>query len=199
VAGVCCGDADVPEHAWEGVLRQYCPAAWRLLAEAEVSFAEWNTGRCEVVLAARVGATANRELGYEVFAVLDVPAAVATVVAALGAVPEFSDADVSATGDVVDAATGRPRLLADKCVTCIYRPGNLMHLNPGRREQMERDANARGSWIVCHRTLPISGIPVGRQGLCRGYWDVNKHHSAGCRLAQHYGGPVEVPEPPTKD
>lgn len=98
-------------------------------------------------------------------------------------------------GDVVDRDTGVPRVLSEKCNTCIYRPGNLMYLHKGRREQMERDSNDNGSWIVCHSTLPAAGQPVGTQAICRGFWDVNKFNSLGCRLALLFGGPVEVEGP----
>jgi hypothetical protein len=106
--------------------------------------------------------------------------------------PEHDD---PGTGDVVDPATGRPRVLDRKCATCIYRPGNLMHLQPGRREDTENTANERGTWIVCHATLPATGHPHGTQAICRGYWDVHQRNSAGCRLATFFGGPVEVPAP----
>lgn len=90
VAALCCGSADVPERVWPAVLRLYCPQAWALLAEAQVSFDEWNTGRTDAVLSSEVAATANSELdGYAVFASLDVPVAVAEVVAGLGQVPKF--------------------------------------------------------------------------------------------------------------
>lgn len=98
-------------------------------------------------------------------------------------------------GDVVDRDQGVPRVLSEKCNTCIYRPGNLMHLREGRKEEMERGSLERDSWIVCHKTLPASGQPVGTQAICRGYWDVNKFNSLGCRLVLMFGGPVEVEEP----
>lgn len=90
VAALHCGHTDVPERVWPQVLRLYCPAACRLLTDAGISFEQWNLGRCDAVLCARVAATANAELGgYAVFAVMDVPAAVAEVVATLGSVPTF--------------------------------------------------------------------------------------------------------------
>ncbi len=90
VAALHCGPDDVPERMWPEVMRLYCPTAWRMLADAGVSFEDWNRGRCDAVLASRVGATANTELGgYAVFAVMDLPAVTAAVVAALGSVPTF--------------------------------------------------------------------------------------------------------------
>lgn len=91
VAALHCGQTDVPEHVWPEVMRLYCPRAWRMLAEAGISFEQWNLGRCEALLCSRVAATANTELGgYAVFAVLDVPAAVAEVIGTLGGVPTFT-------------------------------------------------------------------------------------------------------------
>ena len=92
VSALCCAEHDVPEHVWPQAMRVHCPKAWRVLADAGISFEQWNAGRCDAVLSSRIGATANNELGgYEVFAVMDVPAAVASVVDALGAVPVFTD------------------------------------------------------------------------------------------------------------
>lgn len=106
-----------------------------------------------------------------------------------------TDATASPVGDVVDHSSGLPRVLDRKCETCIFRPANLMHLDPGRREEMVRAALRRGSWIVCHATLPAAGIPIGEQAICRGFWDVHARDSFGCRLAVAFGGPVFVPPP----
>jgi hypothetical protein len=91
VAALHCGHTDVPERVWPEVMRRYCPTAWSLLAEAGISFEQWNLGRCDAVLCSRVAHTANTELGgYAVFAVMDIPAAVAEVVATLGEIPTFT-------------------------------------------------------------------------------------------------------------
>ncbi|MEV6639653.1 hypothetical protein [Amycolatopsis sp. NPDC051371] len=111
----------------------------------------------------------------------------------------MTDAQASRCGDVVDPATGLPRTLEDKCPTCIFRPGNLMHLTEGAREDMVRAALERGSWIVCHTTLPDAGIPIGQQAICRGFWDVHARDSLGCRLAVAFDGPVLVPLPAVPD
>ncbi|MFI5593673.1 hypothetical protein ACIA5G_52225 [Amycolatopsis sp. NPDC051758] len=113
--------------------------------------------------------------------------------------PMAVDGDASRCGDVVDGATGLPRTLEGKCLTCIFRPGNLMHLDEGAREDMVRAALGRGSWIVCHTTLPDAGIPTGQQAICRGFWDVHAPDSFGCRLAIAFGGPVVVPLPDLAD
>lgn len=56
------------------------------------------------------------------------------------------------------------------CNTCIFRPGNLMDLEPGRVDQMIRDAVAKEGTIPCHKTLDQ------RHGaICRGFFDNHKH------------------------
>lgn len=98
-------------------------------------------------------------------------------------------------GDVRDPASGLPRVLGFKCGTCIFRPGNLMHLPPGYRDQLVDGALARDSWIVCHATLPDTGHPHGTQAICRGFWDLHARDSLGCRLATAFGGPIHTPPP----
>lgn len=39
------------------------------------------------------------------------------------------------------------------CSTCIFRKGNLMHLQPGRVREMVNEARRNDGTIVCHKTL----------------------------------------------
>lgn len=55
--------------------------------------------------------------------------------------------------DVADPATWSVRVCADRCTTCIFRPGNLMSLEPGRVASMLKEAVADEGHIVCHKTL----------------------------------------------
>ena len=59
-----------------------------------------------------------------------------------------------------------------KCSTCIYRPGNLMHLDPDRKDSMQAEAIRDGGVIPCHQT--ILGARE-QQSVCRGFFDVAKH------------------------
>lgn len=95
--------------------------------------------------------------------------------------------------NAVDQETGIPRALSRKCSTCIYRPGNLMDLAAGRREEMADRAAEEDSAIVCHSTLP----PEPEQAICKGYWDVpaDRDRSWRMRLLRSWGGPTWV-EPP---
>ena len=64
------------------------------------------------------------------------------------------------------ARPGEIRLCAHMCDTCIFRPGNLMHLSPGRVTRMVDDARAAEGHIVCHKTLDTDA-----PAICRGYAD----------------------------
>lgn len=76
----------------------------------------------------------------------------------------------------VDKRTGTVRLKATKCDTCIFRPGNLMHLRPGRLRLMVSRAAAHQGYITCHDTLGR-----GQQGaICRGFADGPAKRN-GCR------------------
>lgn len=58
------------------------------------------------------------------------------------------------------------RVMAERCSTCIFRPGNLMHLQPGRlREMVERVREIEGV-IPCHETL---GDDL--HAVCRGQFE----------------------------
>jgi hypothetical protein len=105
------------------------------------------------------------------------------------------DEDEGSTGSVVgpDGA----RLCARKCDTCIFRPGNLMHLRRGRVQEMVRDSLAAGSFITCHSTLPGTGAPVP-PAICRGFFDAHGPRSNVIRIFGRIGGFDEV-DPPSKD
>jgi hypothetical protein len=87
-----------------------------------------------------------------------------------------------------------PRLCAEKCSTCIFRPGNLMHLQPGRVRQMVRDTLAAGSYITCHATLPYADTG-SEPAICRGFYDAHGPRSNLIRIWGRLGGFDEI-EPP---
>jgi hypothetical protein len=75
------------------------------------------------------------------------------------------DDDEWGTGaHIFDVHTGTVRICADLCTTCIYRPGNLMSLAPGRVKEMTDGALADEGHIVCHKTL---GTP--EPAICAGF------------------------------
>ena len=75
----------------------------------------------------------------------------------------------------------RVHVMAIKCSTCIYRPGNLMQLNPGRKDSMEAEAVEGGGVIPCHKTLG------GGESICRGYFDTQKHNVGLLSVAERIG------------
>lgn len=60
------------------------------------------------------------------------------------------------------------RVLTEQCETCIFRPGNLMHLNPGRLAGMVADVKTKGGYVTCHETL---NRPLRQRAICRGSFD----------------------------
>lgn len=87
------------------------------------------------------------------------------------------------THNIVDE-TG-VRVMKDRCPTCIFRPGNAMHLNRGVVRDMVDEANAddAGS-IVCHDTLDDE-----KQAVCRGFFD--RHATPLLQIAERMGFIVE--------
>jgi hypothetical protein len=67
---------------------------------------------------------------------------------------------------------GKVHVMERKCDTCIYRPGNLMHLEPGRKDTMQADAIRDQGVIPCHQTIHGSRK---HESVCRGFFDVAKH------------------------
>lgn len=63
-------------------------------------------------------------------------------------------------------ANGRVHVLEDRCSTCIFRPGNLMHLDSGRLRELVQSTvdGGDGSTIVCHQTLDAD-----QNAVCRGW------------------------------
>lgn len=57
---------------------------------------------------------------------------------------------------------GRVHVRARRCPTCVFRHGNLMHL-----DGMIAEAEANESAIICHDTLD------GDNAVCRGFFDLH--------------------------
>ena len=56
---------------------------------------------------------------------------------------------------VGDPESMRTRLLKRMCDTCVFRPGNPMHLRQGRLLDLVEEAREAESYIVCHNSLPV--------------------------------------------
>ena len=73
---------------------------------------------------------------------------------------------------------GLVHVMKRQCDTCIFRPGNLMHLEPGRVEQMVEEATPDGC-IPCHKTTHGA---KEQEAVCRGFYD--KHRTWVLQLAR---------------
>lgn len=83
------------------------------------------------------------------------------------------------------AVDGYVRVCAEMCPTCIFRPGNVMHLQPGRVRQMVDQAKNSESAIICHHSLDK------RLGaVCRGFYD--RYPTQPLQIAQRLGRVKEV-------
>lgn len=72
---------------------------------------------------------------------------------------------------------GRIHVCAEMCKTCVFRPGNRMHLDGGRLKGMVDASLENDSAIVCHSTLN------GAHAVCRGFFD--RHQTTPLQLAEH--------------
>lgn len=77
------------------------------------------------------------------------------------------------------------RVMADRCSTCIFRPGNLMSLTPGRVAEMSREAIGKGGVIVCHDTLDDD-----LQAVCAGFDERWVDHVPLLQIAHRVGAVV---------
>ena len=77
---------------------------------------------------------------------------------------------------------GRVHVMAEMCATCVFRPGNLVGLRPGRLAGMVRDAIVDESTIVCHSTLYRD---VVAHAACRGFFD--RHATQPLQVAERLG------------
>lgn len=74
---------------------------------------------------------------------------------------------------------GKVHVCRVMCKTCIFRPGNLMSLVPGRVKSMVAQAVKADSCILCHDTLD------GKQAVCRGFFD--KYPTQPLQVAERLG------------
>jgi hypothetical protein len=69
------------------------------------------------------------------------------------------------------------------CETCVFRPGNLMRLQPGRLRGMVSDALRDDTAIICHETLEAWDGEGDAEAICRGFFDRHADASFPIRLA----------------
>jgi hypothetical protein len=98
---------------------------------------------------------------------------------------------------VGDPVVGKSRLLSRQCQTCIFKPGNPMHLDPGRLRDLVAAAHAEGGYVICHDTLPHYKHPDAKPAICRGFAD--RYHTIQLQVMQRLWGFVEVEPPGDRD
>ncbi|MEV0360671.1 hypothetical protein AB0H71_31905 [Nocardia sp. NPDC050697] len=74
------------------------------------------------------------------------------------------------------AADGQIRVCRRRCSTCIFEPGNLKDLRPGRVAELVRETLSSEGHIVCHSTLDSHGA------ICRGFADNPLAHDRSLAL-----------------
>lgn len=71
------------------------------------------------------------------------------------------------------------RVLRERCSTCVFRPGNLMDLNPGRLADLTASTDDADTNVVCHKTLGGDGA------FCRG--SVDRRPGRAMQIAERLG------------
>ncbi|MFV2103154.1 hypothetical protein [Micromonospora sp. LOL_024] len=103
------------------------------------------------------------------------------------------DTDRSPRLNVGDPELRKTRRLARECDTCIFKPGNPMHLDPGRLKQMVIEARGGAGYIICHSTLPYAGNPSAEPAICRGFAD--RYSTQALQVIERLFGFIEVDPP----
>lgn len=85
---------------------------------------------------------------------------------------------------------GKVHVVSEMCSTCVFRPGNLMTLQPGRLKGMVEGSIAGGAAITCHKTLYGQ---AEQEATCRGFFDRYADRVLALRLARDSAIIEEVP------
>lgn len=88
------------------------------------------------------------------------------------------------------------RVCAEQCATCIFKPGNLMHLREGRLKEHVAGALKADGVALCHEVnfgaRKYAG-PRARAAVCRGFYD--RYDTTPLQLARRleemFGGVIE--------
>lgn len=84
---------------------------------------------------------------------------------------------------------GKVHIMAERCETCIFRPGNPMHLKPGRVKEMVTESIDDAGAITCHSTLYGQ---AEQEAVCRGFYDGYRQRVPALKLAERLGVLAEV-------
>lgn len=115
---------------------------------------------------------------------------------------ELDDDLVDDADDERDPEWGQPyrdgliHVLAEKCSTCVFHPGNRMNLRPGRLRDMVDSVKANEAPFRCHQTLSFGDSKYREhyagEALCRGSYDLAGDDSYLMRYARGLGIIEEV-------
>ncbi|MFI9643551.1 HAD domain-containing protein [Micromonospora sp. NPDC051925] len=108
------------------------------------------------------------------------------------------DGDDTPPDEGCDLSVGDPvlrksRLLSRQCPTCIFRPGNPMHLTEGRLRDLVAEARQNESFVVCHDTLPYHRDAGVKPAICRGFAD--RYSTQALQVIERLFGFIEVDPP----
>lgn len=90
---------------------------------------------------------------------------------------------------------GRPQAMAERCSTCVFRPGNLMRLQGDRLRAIIAGNREAGAVLTCHQTLSYGSHPELGQAACRGFLDAYPDVQAA-RIAEALLGGWCLVQPP---
>jgi hypothetical protein len=88
---------------------------------------------------------------------------------------------------------GQVHVCSQLCVTCIFRPGNVMDLTRGRLRQLVSQALDIDGAIPCHKTVNRDDV---EPAVCRGFFDAYGDSITALKLARLMGMIAED-DPPT--
>jgi hypothetical protein len=89
-------------------------------------------------------------------------------------------------GGTFELEAMRLHVMADRCRTCVFRPGDLMHLGPGRLREIVEANMAAEAALTCHSTLLYGQESRLPPAICNGYarHPAARLRSLGLRLAR---------------
>jgi hypothetical protein len=81
-------------------------------------------------------------------------------------------------------------VMPEQCKTCIFRPGNLMHLEDGRLEEMCAITDTKDDNVICHQSEGLMGN-IRCKAWCKG--SVDRRPGFAVRFMQQHGLLQELP------
>lgn len=79
---------------------------------------------------------------------------------------------------------GKVHVQLEMCGSCVFRPGNQMHLRSGALRQIVDGNLALDTPLICHQTLAIHP-DGGNEAVCRGFFE--RYPTTPMKLAETMG------------